>query len=307
MRHRTRYLFIAFLAFLLALAMLSVTACNRQPGNTQLEPDVVIGECSVVLEHTGVDTLDLNQTNVVLTNQGGASATISRIVLSFGNSVIECAIVDSLDPGGTRDYSLSAYWTSDQLEKAIGVEQVMGTLTVFDSSGEALATKDIAIPIPAVDIGDTIPDFATEVGKNSLSLTLISWSESMIAVEGPYVGDEYYTFTAKPGMKFIDLIFEMKNNWTRVQETPYLDAGEVATDKGYIYEVWHSPLGIDSEEYKPRVATAQEIQLLLGDTAAYEDLMQEQSVRGRVVFEIAEDETPIEASIAYIPGLVRFS
>jgi len=163
-------------------------------------------------------------------------------------------------------------------------------------------TATPTIQMPIMRIGDTIPEFST--ANPSLSLTLLSWKESDIAIEGPYISG-YYAFTAKPGRKFIILTFRFQNNWTRPQNTPYLNAGEVATDKGYFYPMWHSPVGIHSEEYDPREATDYEIETLVGDSGAFEELWPEESIVGRVVFEIPEDETPIEASISGVPYPIK--
>lgn len=148
---------------------------------------------------------------------------------------------------------------------------------------------------PSAQIGDTVG-----IGNQDLSMTLIGWTESDIAVDGPYVGDEFYTFTARPGIKFIILEFVFRNNWVRQQKTPYLDAGEIRTDKGYFYSVWSPLLGVLSEEYEPRLSTQEEVESL-GGSGAFEDLLPEESVRGRVVFEIPEDEEPVEIELRQVP------
>ena len=151
-------------------------------------------------------------------------------------------------------------------------------------------------------IGDTIPEVG--LAKEDLSMTLIGWAESDIAVDGPYVGNEFYTFTARPGMKFIILEFEFHNNWAREQETPYFDKGEVRTDKGYFYQVWSPPGGIHSEEYAPRASTQEEVENL-GGSGAFKDLLPEESVRGHVVFEIPEDEEPEEVELSQVPVPIK--
>ncbi|MBA7674957.1 hypothetical protein ES703_83185 [subsurface metagenome] len=79
------------------------------------------------------------------------------------------------------------------------------------------------------------------------------------------------------------------------------------TDKGYIYRVWHSPVGVFSEEYEPRKATMEEITTLIGGSGAYEELLPENLVKGRVVFEIPKLENPIEATINEVFPLIRFT
>ena len=163
-------------------------------------------------------------------------------------------------------------------------------------------------PMPTVTrrsvarIGDTIPEVG--LAEEDLSMTLVAWAESDIAVDGPYVGNEFYTFTARPGMKFIILEFEFHNNWVREQETPYFNKGEVRTDKGYFYQVWSPPGGIHSEEYAPRPSTQEEVENL-GGSGAFEDLLPERSVRGHVVFEIPEDEEPEEVELSQVPVAIK--
>jgi hypothetical protein len=151
-------------------------------------------------------------------------------------------------------------------------------------------------------IGDTIPEVG--LAKEDLSMTLIGWAESDIAVSGPYAGGGFYTFTARPRMKFIILEFEFHNNWVRGQKTPHFNKGEVRTDKGYFYQVWSPPGGIHSEEYAPRPSTQKEVENL-GGSGAFEDLLPEESVRGHVVFEIPEDGEPEEVELSQVPVPIK--
>ena len=160
-----------------------------------------------------------------------------------------------------------------------------------------------ATPRPIARIGDTIPEVGAD--NKSLSMTLIAWMESDIAVDGPYQG-EFYTFTARPGMKFVILIFEFRNNWVREQYTPYLSAGELLTDKGYFYRIWSPPLGIHSTEYKPRPSTEETVKDLVGSSGGFERLLPEESVRGCIVFEIPQEQKPVEAKIEEVPITIRF-
>ena len=62
--------------------------------------------------------------------------------------------------------------------------------------------------------GATMPGFM---------MTILSCHQSTeIVVNGP---------TAKPGMKFVMLRFSFGNDGIRAHETPYINAGEVKTDK----------------------------------------------------------------------------
>jgi hypothetical protein len=154
-----------------------------------------------------------------------------------------------------------------------------------------------------VTFGETIDAVAEAAGNRSLSLTLLSWKQSLEVVNGPYVSG-YYTFTAKSGMKFVVLTYVFKNNWTREQSTPYLDSGEVQTDKGYYYRRWSPPAGVLSTEYGPRPSSAQELQEFVGDSGGFETLLPEEEIRGQIVFEIPEGAVPVEATISQVP--VRF-
>lgn len=259
---------------------------------------IVIEDYSIDIDRVGVDKLYLDSVNVLLRNEGNASSKIVKIILSLGKSKIEKTLVGSLDPGEERKLFLPTY---PPLEKEIGVEQLKGTITVINSSGRILTEKNITVPIPIVKIGDA------GWSQHDMSLTLLEWKESDVAVEGPYWGGGYYTFTAKPEMKFIILIYRFQNNSKRPQSTPYLSEGEIVTDKGYIYKVWHSPSGASSKEYKPRNATTEEINTLTGGSGGYEELMPEKkSAKGRIAFEIPKDETPIEASIKGISALIEY-
>ena len=124
-------------------------------------------------------------------------------------------------------------------------------------------------------------------------------------MHGPYLSG-YYAFTAKTGMKFIILAFRFQNNWIRAQRTPYLNRGEIAANAGFIYSVWEPISGARTEEYSPRWSTDEEVQNLIGNSGAYEELLPGESVEGCVVFEIPEDVIPLEASLVYVPALIQF-
>ena len=190
-------------------------------------------------------------------------------------------------------------WT--RLVKAIQVGMKRRAETLIESITLS-RTPPPATRRSVVRIGDTIPEVG--LGKKDLSMTLIGWAESDIAVKGPYIDNKLYTFTARPGMKFIILGFEFHNNWVREQKTPCFSEGEVRTDKGYFYQVWSPPVGIHSEEYAPRPSTQEEVEDL-GGSGAFEDLLPEKSVRGHVVFEIPEDEEPEEVELSQVPVAIK--
>jgi hypothetical protein len=190
-------------------------------------------------------------------------------------------------------------WT--RLVKAIQVGMKRRAETLVESITPS-RTPPPATRRSVARIGDTIPEVG--LGKEDLSMTLIGWAESDIAVKGPYIDNKLYTFTARPGMKFIILGFEFHNNWVREQKTPRFSEGEVRTDKGYFYQVWSPPGGIHSEKYAPRPSTQEEVENL-GGSGAFEDLLPEKSVRGHVVFEIPEDEEPEEVELSQVPVPIK--
>jgi len=151
-------------------------------------------------------------------------------------------------------------------------------------------------PVPIANFGDTL---AIE-GQSGLNITLLSWQESDWVVNGPYVFG-YYTFNAKPGMKFINVQFRFTNVGVGEQLTPSLKAGELAiAPQGSPYQLWLPLGGINAEAYNPRPSTDDEIKALGGDEAAYETLLPGESVTGRLIFEVPENVVPIEAQV---PGL----
>jgi hypothetical protein len=270
------------------------------------EPKIVIESYNMSIYDVGVDNIHFDRFDVVLRNEGNTKTEINKIVLLLGEDKVEKDSYWGIEPGEEKEISLIELGVfSTPLKKEIGIKEAKGKISVIDSSGKVLAEKNITIQIPIARIGDTIPEVGERRSKHNLSLTLLYWKESDIAVEGPYT-DGYYTFTAKSGMKFIILTFKFQNNWIRVQETPYISAGEIGTDKGYIYTTWDSPVGVSSEEYKPRKSTDSEIKNLIGTSGGYEKLLPEGSIVGSVVFEIPENETPIEASIVYVPSLIKY-
>lgn len=286
---------------LLITAVVIISGCIEELKSG--EPKIVIESYNMSIYDVGVDNVHFDSFNVVLRNEGNTKTEINKIVLLLGKDKVEKDSYWGIEPGEKMKISLVDGVFSTPLKKEIGTKEANGKISVIDSLGKILAERNITVTIPVAKIGDTIPEIKR--GSN-LSLMLLSWKESNIAVDGPYSGNEYYTFTAKSGMKFIILTFRFQNNWIRSQETPYLDAGEIGTNKGYIYTTWNPPLGFSSEEYKPSKSTSEEIKNLIGTSGGYEKLLPEGSIVGSVVFEIPENEIPIEASIVYVPSLIKY-
>ncbi len=280
----------------------SESTSEPKPGQLG-EPKIVIKEYNISIYDVGVDRFYFDSVKVLLRNEGRASAEIEKLLLSSGKSKIDNTLYSeqSLNPGEEKDFKFYLP-TYTAVEKEIGADKVKGTISIINTSGGILAEKNITIQVPNVRIGDTI----TEVeDTNNLSMTLLWWKKSDIAVDGLYVNG-YYTFIAKPNMTFIILAYKFQNNWNREQITPYINQGEIATNKKYIYNRWNPPEGVNSEEYQPRESTEEEVNELIGDSGGYENLLPGESVEGCIVFEIPEDQTPIETSIAYMLPLIKY-
>lgn len=184
---------------------------------------------------------------------------------------------------------------------------VVPLLAACEEGSEAEPTVFPATATPeeeTITIGDTVTGVPEGFDPSSFSMTLLTCVDSEIAVDGAYI-DGYYTFTAQPGMRFVILQYRLTNGGVRQADTPYINAGEVLTaPDGYFYKVWSPPVGVHSEEYAPRPSTEEEVGSLLGDAGGFETLLPEESVTGRVVFEIPTDAEPVEATLRYVPAKV---
>ncbi len=169
------------------------------------------------------------------------------------------------------------------------------------------APTPTVVPIPEfipAEIGDTIPGVGYWGEAVGFDMTLLSCQESAKVVLGPYSGG-YYTFTARPGMKFILLNYRFYNDRTKEQRTPYLSEGEVRTNLGINYKVWQPIDGIWTEGYDARPATEEELIALDGSASAYKILLPEESARGRVVFKIPTDQSPTEVVLKSVTVPIR--
>lgn len=297
---------------LLGIVLVLCSACIEGAGpattpTPTATPVVVIEDYEIQPYDIELDTLSIGKVAVMLRNEGSGSASISELVITSNDEEIRCSTFATLDVGEQEEISCDFIYYQNELSKPIGIDQLTATMAIIGypegaTGDRILAVEWITISIPKVSMGSTIQEIR---GKQNLSLTLLSWEESPIAVDGPYASG-YYTFTARPGMKFVILIYRFQNNDVREQRTPYINAGEIATDIGYIYSIWNPPGGTWAEEYNPRKATEAEVNRLVGDSGGYEDLLPEESTTGCVVFEIPADAMPIEANIAYVPFLIKF-
>jgi len=259
------------------------------------ESHIIIKDCQVSVDRVGIDKLYIDSIDVLLENEGSSSVGIYEIVLSSGDSEIGFILfLESIDAGEEKSIS-SSTWNS--LNKELGIKELNAIVSIVTYGGEVSAEKDIIIPIPTMEVGDTISEVG--IDKHNLSFTLLSWTESDVALSST----RNYAYIKREGFKFVVITFEYKNNWIREQTTPYLSSGEILTDNGYIYSIWDWTDHYG--EYETRTATEEEINTLIGDSASFESLLPEGSVKGCIVFEIPEDETALEISIYKVPPIIK--
>lgn len=266
------------------------------------KPKIMVKDYNFDIADARLEEIYIEKCDLTLVNKGSATADIDKIVFLLQSDKIEKDSYNllTLAPNEEKMVSLISY--RRKFKRDIGIDSVTGNISVIRPNGKSLLEKTINIPIPRIKIGDTVE---LKYGNN-LSMTLISWKESKMAVM-EQSENEYYTFTAKPAMKFIILVYQCKNNWIREQITPYLSVGEIATDKGYIYKnISGGVRSSEIESHSPRESTQREVRNLIGDSGSYEHLLPEESVRGRIVFEIPEDQKPIEATTTYLSLPIKF-
>lgn len=261
------------------------------------ESNIVIIDSQVTIQSVSIDKLCIDNIDVFLKNEGSSSTRIDYIKLSSGDSEIEVILfLETLDAGEEKTISRSTW---QYLDKKVGIKQLEATVSIMQYAEKMLAEKNITIPIPFIKVGDTLP----EVGdSHNMSMTILSCLEGDIAVTYSNSWDKYTTWSPLEGKKFIVITFEFQNNWIREQSSPYISAGEIATDKGYIYSIWD----YSSEHGEYRDATQEEINVYIGTSGGYEKLLQEESTVGCIVFEIPSEEKAIEASISHVPYLIKF-
>jgi hypothetical protein len=162
-----------------------------------------------------------------------------------------------------------------------------------------IATSDTPTPAPqGFRIGEAVP--FTYYSDTTFSITFLAAIESPIAVDGPYSGEEYWTFTALPDRKFLVLTFKLRNIGIRPLETALL-SGVATTDRGFQFPSWSPPSGIHSTEYAPRPSTPEEVQAMPSGTASFVELFPEQeSAVDTMVFEIPADQRVVSVGTSYV-------
>jgi hypothetical protein len=255
------------------VAVVAVVVLKWGPGSFTTTPPTTTTPSEIVLvsytlspvSSAHLDTLGLGDVEVTLRNEGNAPAEIYKLILTVGEKEYTSLPWKTLDPQEEADFTIYCWGSVD---RQIGTYSYSftGKLEVQDYDQQTLLKQDLTftITIPTIGMGDTLPDVGY-LRTDNMSFTPLSWSES-------------HTAEADPGMKFVILHFRYQNNSVRVQNTPYIFSGEIATDEGYIY-----PLDLNRS-----------------NDASYEELYQGESVEGSLTFQIPEGATPVEVRLVYI-------
>lgn len=140
-----------------------------------------------------------------------------------------------------------------------------------------------------------------ETRSQNLSITILSCNNSQHVVDGPYADKNFYKFTSIPGRKFVISSFEYRNNGLQPLVPPFISKGEIETNKGFYYPIWHPPGGMHSDEYRPTIATQDEIDALATKSGSQVTLMPNRSIKGNFIFEIPDEESPIGIYLEYVP------
>ncbi|RLI75896.1 hypothetical protein DRO97_02165 [Archaeoglobales archaeon] len=295
---------------------------------------------------TKIDETIFTDILVTLKNEGSATAKIDEISILYDDSVI--AYKDSylgyyeVKPGEEKTFVLREN-TFGALERKIGQDYLQAKIKIkLEGLFSDEIEKEILISIPMAKFGEIISlpnieiiDHKPTIGGitvlldpccHNYSLTLVSWRETKIYAtpaipsshcKGYYnpscyrVGEWEYLFQgAEPGMKFVIITYKVKNNWIRKQSPPPIDSfGEIATDKGYVYEQW-TPDIEDVKRWFFANATWNEVKTIINwppiSTTYIHSIPPNTEAFGSIVFEVPEDETPIEAKISSLSYIIKF-
>jgi hypothetical protein len=170
--------------------------------------------------------------------------------------------------------------------------EVENTETIEDETTEDETIEDETIIIEE----PSITSFELK-GYDKLTITFTSVLESNIAVEGGFT-DGDFTCTAKPGMKFAHVYFEITNNGNMAAELPYIGGltsnDEMMVDNGDSYPLWSDGWAHKEEEYNRREATSEEIAKYLDNYLSLDTLPSEDTIKGNLIFEIPVGSIPSE-------------
>jgi len=184
------------------------------------------------------------------------------------------------------------------LAVACGSDEAPSTPAPSTPAPDAPAS-DTSTPAPeGFRVGEAVP--ITYYAETTFSVTFLAATESPTAVSGPYSGEEYWTFAALPDRTFLVLTLKFRNIGIRPLTPPLLQ-GVAVTDRGFEFPSWNPPLGIHSDEYAPRLSTAEEVQgMPAGATSLVELFPEAESAVDTLVFEIPSDQQAVSVRVGYV-------
>lgn len=125
-------------------------------------------------------------------------------------------------------------------------------------------------------------------------ITFVNWTYSPVATNGRYADGNVYTFTSLDQRKFVVVTYILKNPGTVAQARPIIlgDDATLATTNQHFYEIWRPPLGIHSDEYAPRLSSADELAQMPQSYSSRNLLPGESTDVDSLAFEIPFNEVP---------------
>jgi len=212
----------------------------------------------------------------------------------------ELVCMGMVGPYEEGECSIQPYNAID-LDRPIGVRKFQGELLIVNpyQRSELYLRKELEIRIPIIGFGEIIPPEKLDYIED-IQVGIMSWFESEKACEGPFVGGDYYIFKASKGMKFVILKLNFTNVGKRVVSTHSISNGEIRTNTGNVYPMW----GYWRTE-KEREASEEELETICPIHEKRELLQGESSIE-YIIFEIRENEEPVEALLMGIPYIIVF-
>jgi len=223
-------------------------------------------------------------------------------ILKVGDKELRCSCI--ADPNKDDECSVPDY-QGIVIDRPINVREFDGKLLLVNLTNheQVFLEKVLKLKVPTVKFGEIIPPEKLSPlysEYEDIQIKLVSWFEGKKACEGPFFGGDYLAFNASKGMKFIILKLNFTNIGKRIKSTPYISEGEIATNTGNIYPLWHYPSG-----WKGREASQDELEKIC-PVYEKEKLLQGESSIEYIMFEIRENEKPVEALLPDIPYLIVF-
>jgi len=280
------------------------------PKPQKSEPILTVLDEGIKSGVVGLDSFS-GKLNLVVKNGSDREVEISRCEFQAGGKTFDVSGFHLIGAGKEKKVTYPIY----EIPRSPGAKEITINYKLYGGydlslgeKGEAILKRSITERVPVYEFGEIIGpgyDFGETIEKHNISMKLLWGRSSETVVYRPWL-DEYFTYTAKPGKKFVIVAFEFKNEGIREEGTPHITSGEILTDEGYIYSDWSMPdLPSEKEAYKERKATKEEINKRLTGVG-WTHLMQGETTKGRIVFEIPEDAEPVEAKLKKLIRPIEF-